>query len=60
MMEITITCHFCFKSFEIDVALVDGLNTEIWDCEICCNPNKIVYGIENDKLVRLEVSSGNE
>ena len=40
MMEITITCHFCFKSFEIDVALVDGHNTEIWDCEICCNPIK--------------------
>ena len=47
-------------SIEIDVALVDGLNTEIWDCEICCNPNKIVYGIENEKLVRLEVSNGND
>ncbi len=59
-MGIEITCHFCFETFDIQVDVFDGLNTEIWDCEVCCNPNKIEYGFENEKLVRLEVSNGND
>jgi hypothetical protein len=59
-MELEITCHFCFEKFTIEVDLYDGLNTEIWDCEVCCNPNQIKYGIENEELVLLEVSNGNE
>ena len=59
-MELEITCHFCFEKFTIEVDLNDGLNTEIWDCEVCCNPNQIKYGIENEELVLLEVSNGNE
>jgi hypothetical protein len=59
-MELEITCHFCFEKFTIEVVVYDGLNTEIWDCEVCCNPNQIKYGIENEELVLLEVSNGNE
>ena len=59
-MELEITCHFCFEKLTIEVDLYDGLNTEIWDCEVCCNPNQIKYGIENEELVLLEVSNGNE
>ena len=59
-MELEITCHFCFEKFTIEVDLYDGLNTEIWDCEVCCNPNQIKYGIENEELVLLEVSNGNK
>ena len=59
-MELEITCHFCFEKFTIEVDVYDGLNTEIWDCEVCCNPNQIKYGIENEELVLLEVSNGNE
>ena len=58
-MELEITCHFCFKKFTVEVDLYEGLNTEIWDCEVCCNPNQIKYGIENEELVLLEVSNGN-
>ena len=42
--EQTITCHFCFETFEIDLGIDEtfsGRNTEIFDCEICCNPNKV-------------------
>ena len=59
-MELEITYHFCFEKFTIEVDVYDGLNTEIWDCEVCCNPNQIKYGIENEELVLLEVSNGNE
>ena len=58
-----ITCFFCFEQFEVSLEIgtsFTGNITEIYDCEICCNPNKIVYGIENEKLVRLEVSNGND
>jgi len=61
-MEINelIQCYFCFESFEIHVDPFPGKNSEIWDCTICCNPNLITYTIENDNILRLEVSSGNE
>lgn len=61
-MEIEITCHFCYEQFTFDVSNpdFDGLNTEIWDCEVCCNPNQIAYGIKNKEVTSLEVSSGND
>ena len=42
--EQTITCYFCFETFEIDLGIdqkFSGHNSEIFDCEICCNPNKV-------------------
>jgi len=42
-LEHKITCHFCFEEFEIDIEIhkdFTGHNTEIYDCVVCCNPNK--------------------
>tara|TARA_Y100000996_G_C22053840_1_gene450263 strand:- start:133 stop:312 length:180 start_codon:yes stop_codon:yes gene_type:complete len=59
-MEIRITCHFCFESFAVTISEEDGRNIEIWDCEICCNPNSIFYNIANGKLIQIEISNGND
>ena len=49
MREKEITCHFCFEQFEVSLEIGSsfiGKNIEIYDCEICCNPNKLEYIVE--------------
>ena len=61
--EKTITCHFCFETFEIDLGIDEtfsGRNTEIFDCEICCNPNKVDTHIYEGEVGSINVSDGNE
>jgi len=60
MFEINIQCYFCYETFQIQLDLYNGSNTEVWDCEICCNPNKVDYTFENDKLIMISVSSAND
>ena len=58
-----ITCYFCFENFEIDLGIDEtfsGKNTEIFDCEICCNPNKVDTDIYDGTVSSLTVSDGNE
>lgn len=58
-----ITCHFCFEIFEIDLGIesqFSGQNVEIFDCEICCNPNKVDTDIEDGAIISIVVSDGNE
>lgn len=59
-MKIDIKCYFCFEIFIIETDVFDGVINEIWDCEICCNPNKILYQFYDNSLIRLEVSNGND
>jgi hypothetical protein len=59
-MQIEVICYFCFEVFSADLEYFEGENIEIWDCEVCCNPNKIHYEIKNNIVLRLEVSSGND
>ena len=47
-MNLNIICHFCFESFEVQIESNNELTSEIWDCEICCNPNLIKYKIKDD------------
>ena len=59
----TITCHFCFKIFEVDFQINStfyGQISEIYDCSICCNPNKIDYEVWEGQIENLQVSDGNE
>ena len=61
--EKSITCHFCFSEFELDLAVspdFSGQVTEIYDCVVCCNPNKIVYEVSGGDVLTLQVSDGNE
>ena len=46
-MEVEIICYFCYQKFifEINNLNFKGINTEVWDCEVCCNPNQIIYEI---------------
>ena len=46
MTNKVITCFFCFEQFEVSLEIstsFTGNNIEIYDCEICCNPNKLDY-----------------
>ena len=61
--EQTLTCHFCFETFEVDLEIgqtFSGHNTEIYDCTVCCNPNKIDYAVCEGEVSGLTVSDGNE
>jgi hypothetical protein len=49
--------------FEIDIEVeskFSGHNVEIFDCEICCNPNKVDTEVMEGEIISLEVSDGNE
>ena len=59
-MNFTITCHFCFEDFEIFLEKSDIPIIEIWDCEICCNPNQILYQTNGSEMIIIEVTNGNE
>ena len=61
--EQTITCYFCFETFEIDLGIdqkFSGHNSEIFDCEICCNPNKVNTQIYEGEVSSISISDGNE
>ena len=61
--EKEITCHFCFEQVEVSLEIGSsfiGKNIEIDDCEICCNPNKLEYVVENGKIIINNVNDGNE
>ena len=61
--EQTITCHFCFEIFEIDLGIdqtFSGRNSEIFDCEICCNPNRVDTEVCEGEVSSINVSDGNE
>jgi len=61
--EHMIVCHFCFETFEAEIETDDffsGYNSEIFDCTICCNPNKLEYNVWDGKICIVRVSDGNE
>lgn len=61
--ELSINCYFCFEQFDINLEIQEdfsGYNTDIYDCLICCNPNKLYYEINNGTIVSMDVSDGNE
>ena len=59
-METEVTCYFCYESFEVYVDLIEGNDTVIIDCDVCCNPNLIRYQISNKTICVLNIDSGNE
>ena len=59
----SITCYFCFETFEVDLEVSEafnGHNSEIYDCVVCCNPNKIEYEVVEGEISNLVVGDGNE
>ena len=62
-LEQQVTCHFCFEQFEVDIdthADFTGHNTEIYDCVVCCNPNKLSYEVNDGEIFSVIVRDGNE
>ena len=60
---LTVTCHFCFNEIVVDLGIdqsFEGSNTEIYDCNICCNPNKLQYTVTHGSVINVLVSDGNE
>jgi hypothetical protein len=37
-----------------------GNDVEIYDCEICCNPNKLEYEVYDGEIIINNVGDGNE
>jgi len=63
MAEKTITCYFCFEPFEVSLEVggeFSGANTEIYDCAVCCNPNKLHYSAYEGEISITDVTDGNE
>jgi hypothetical protein len=48
-------CPFCFEriSFVIDLS-VEGSQSYVEDCEVCCNPIEIRFEIEDSKIIYFE------
>ena len=59
-METEVTCYFCYEIFEVYFEVVEGSDTVIIDCDVCCNPNLIRYQISNETISVLNIDSGNE
>ena len=57
-----ITCHYCFEAFDADLEVDNnfcGKVEEIYDCKICCNPNRILYEVNDGGITSLTVDDGN-
>ena len=59
-METEVTCYFCYETSVVYLDLVEGSDTVIIDCDVCCNPNLIRYQISNETISVLNIDSGNE
>ena len=58
-----ITCFFFFEQFEVLLEISPsfiGNDVEIYDCEICCNPNKLEYEVYDGEIIINNVGDGNE
>ena len=58
-----ITCFFCFEQFEVSLevgASFNGSNSEMYDCVVCCNPNKLDYEVYDGEININYVGDGNE
>ena len=58
-----ITCFFCFEQFEVSLEVgisFVGSISEIYDCEVCCNPNKLDYEVYDGEIKINNVGDGNE
>ena len=63
MINKLITCYFCFEQYEVSLEIGTsfvGNISEIYDCEICCNPNRLDYEVNDGEIMINSVTNGNE
>ena len=59
-METEVACYFCYETFEVYLDLIEGSDTVVIDCDVCCNPNLIRYQISSNTISVIDINSGNE
>jgi len=59
-MEIgeSITCPYCWQSFEIVVDTSVASQRFVTDCEVCCRPFDVAVECEPGEVLSLDVSGG--
>ncbi len=63
MTNKVITCFFCFEQFDVSLKVdksFTGNDIDIYDCEVCCNPNKLEYEVYEGEVAINNVGDGNE
>lgn len=51
-------CPFCFENISMILDLsVDGTQTYIEDCEVCCRPIQVKFNVEDYKLLGFSYNS---
>jgi hypothetical protein len=60
---IRVVCNHCYETFDVDLQVsadFHGQNDEVYDCTICCNPNKISYYLRDGAPENIIVGDGND
>lgn len=52
---VTVQCSYCWSSMAIWIA-IDDLGEMIHDCEVCCRPLKMFVWIDDEGVIRAQVS----
>lgn len=50
LQEQSIDCPFCGESIDILIDLSAGGQSYIEDCQVCCQPMQVTFGVSNDEL----------
>ena len=51
-----VCCPFCGEPFVVLLDEIDGMQSLITDCEICCRPMTVSAELANGDVLRCEVS----
>lgn len=44
-------CPYCWENISMLLDLSGGAQSYIEDCEVCCNPIRISYDVEDEQLI---------
>tara|TARA_B100000965_G_C19548324_1_gene738928 strand:- start:414 stop:680 length:267 start_codon:yes stop_codon:yes gene_type:complete len=56
MLDIVIDCAHCGTEFEIEVDNIDGSVSQEECCNVCMKQNIVTYSIQDDDIIKIEVS----
>lgn len=51
-------CPYCWQQISIRIDLSGGDQRMTQDCEVCCNPIEIAYGVEGTEVAWFEAEKG--
>lgn len=53
LLEQRIQCPYCGETISIILDLSAGYQTLIEDCQVCCQPIQLSYGLQDDQQIWL-------